>query len=65
MGSVERELAFHMSESNCSSSLTQQGVVLGKPPRGAYSRRQKGRTTRKVVLTHQDKPVIKVVSKYK
>lgn len=31
MGSVGRDLAFHISES--SSSLTQQGVVLGQLPR--------------------------------
>lgn len=65
MGSVERELASHFSESNHSSSSTQQGVVLGEPPRGACSRGQEGHNTSQVVSIHQGKPAIKVLSKHK
>lgn len=58
-------VAFHISDRSHSSSLTEQGVVLGEPPRGACSRRQEGHTTRKAVSIHQGKPVIKVLSKHK
>lgn len=65
MVSVERELAFHISESNRSSSLTWQGAVLSELPRAACSGRPEGHTARRVVSILRGRPVIKALNKSK